>query len=316
MRPRVLRSAPLWFLFFLLTTGCRQQKSTPLQATVALVNDEAITLQELLVLIPPNEGNGSKEMNVSAEEKEELKKQLLDQLIQRKILLQEARRLKIELTEREVQQKFEEIREGKEEGAFLEFLAERKLTKEVWEKSTRENLLIERLLNQLAGDQISISEKEMAEYYESHHEDWQVDEQIKLRQIVVKTESEAETLLKTISEGADFAETARVHSQFPQLGDGGDLGYLSPSELPVEFDPLLHAEIGTVSSVIKTPYGYHLIKIEDRLPARDLPFDEVREKIHQTLLEEKRETLFAHWMEKIRRTTEIKINEELLHKFS
>jgi parvulin-like peptidyl-prolyl isomerase len=316
MRRPVLKSMPIWFLIFILTTGCRQQKSTPLQATVALVNDEAITLQELLVLVPPNEGSGSKEITVSAEEREELKRQLLDQLIQRKILLQEAHRLKIELTEREVQQKFEEVRDGKEEAVFLEFLTEQKMTKEVWEKSTRENLLIERLLNQLAGDQISISEGEMSRYYESHHEDWQVDEQIKLRQIVVKTEGEAEALLKTISEGADFAETARKYSQFPQLGDGGDLGYLSPSEIPMEFDSLLHSEIESVSSVIKTPYGYHLVKIEDRLPARELPFEEVREKIHETLLEEKREILFAQWIEKVRRTTEIKINEELLHKFS
>lgn len=313
--PPRLRSISFWF-FLLLAAGCQRQKSTPLQATVALVNDEAITLQELLVLVPQNEGKGLKEMTASAGEKEELKKQLLDQLIERKILLQEARRLKIELTEREVQQKFEELRDGKGEAAFLELLAERKLTKEGWEKSTRENLLIERLLNQLARDQISISEEEMRQYYESHHEDWRVDEQIKLRQIVVKTESEAETLLREISQGADFAQTARLHSQFPQLGDGGDLGYLSPSEIPVEFDPLLHAEIGSVSSVIRTPFGYHLVKIEDRLPARTLPFEEVREKVHQTLLEEKREVLFSQWMDKARRTTEIKINEELLHKFS
>jgi parvulin-like peptidyl-prolyl isomerase len=315
-RPPVWKWIPLWFLFFLLTTGCRQQKSTPLQATVALVNDEAITLQELQALIPQDEGKGLKDMNASEAEKKELKKQLLDQLIDRKILLQEARRLKIELTEREVQQKFEEIRDGKEEAAFVAFLTERNLTREVWEKATRENLLIERLLNQLAGDQISISEVEMHRYYEGHPEAWRVDEQIKLRQIVVKTESEAEALMKTLSEGADFAQTAREHSQFPQLGEGGDLGYLSPSEIPVEFDPLLQSEIGSVSSIIQTPFGYHLVRIEDRLPARALPFEEVKEKIHQTLLEEKREILFTQWIEKVRRTTEIKINEELLHKFS
>ena len=168
----------------------------------------------------------------------------------------------------------------------------------------------------MAGDQLSISEKEMHQYFDKHHEEWRVDEQIKLRQIVVKTESEAEELRKTILDGADFAQTARLHSQFPQLGDGGDLGYLNHSEIPVEFDPLLKAELGSVSAVIPTPFGYHIVKIEGRLPARTLSFEEVREKIHQTLLEEKRELLFTQWIEKVRRTTEIKINEELLHKFS
>jgi parvulin-like peptidyl-prolyl isomerase len=308
---------PISFCFFLfLTAGCQQQKSTPLQATVALVNDEAVSLQELRALIPQSEGKKTQEMTPSDGEQEELKRRLLDQLIERKMLLQEARRLKIELTEREVQERFEEARDGKDEAAFSEFLTDRKLTKEGWEKATRENLLIERLLNQLAGEQLSISEGEMRQYYGTHHEEWRVDEQIKLRQIVVKTESEAEALRKTISDGADFAQTARLHSQFPQLGDGGDLGYLSHSEIPVEFDPLLHAEIGSVSPVIQTPFGYHLVKIEGRLPVRTLSFEEVREKIHQTLLEEKRELLFTQWIEKVRRTTEIKINEELLHKLS
>ena len=314
-RSLLLKPIPYW-LFLFLMAGCQQQKATPLQATVALVNDEAVTLQELSAVIPKNEEKGTKEMTASAGEQEELKRRLLDQLIERKMLLQEARRLKIELTEREVQQKFEEARDGKDEAAFSQFLTDRKLTREGWEKATRENLLIERLLNQLAGDQLSISEGEMRQYYEKHHEEWRVDEQIKLRQIVVKTESEAETLRKTILDGADFAQTARLHSEFPQLGDGGDLGYLSRSEIPAEFDPLFHAEIGSVSAVIQTPFGYHLVKIEGRLPARTLSFEEVREKIHQALLEEKRELLFTQWIEKVRRTTEIKINEELLHKFS
>lgn len=315
VRLPVLKPISFWFLL-LLTAGCQQQKSTPLQATVALVNDEAITLQELRALIPQNEEKGTKEISASESEQEELKRRLLEQLIERKMLLQEARRLKIELSEREVQQRFEEARDGKDEAAFSESLTDRKLTKEGWEKATRENLLIERLLNQLAGEQLSISEGEMRQYYEKHHEEWRVDEQIKLRQIVVKTEDEAEGLRKAILDGADFAQTARLHSEFPQLGDGGDLGYLSRSEIPVEFDPLFHAEIGSVSAVIQTPFGYHLVKIEDRLPARTLSLQEVREKIHQALLEEKRELLFTQWIEKVRRTTEIKINEELLHKRS
>lgn len=308
---------PIALCFFLfLTAGCRQQKPNPLQATVALVNDEAITLQEVLMLIPEGEEEGSKQMEASVGEKNELKKRLLDQIIQKKMLLQEARRLKIELTEREIQQKFEEIRDGKDEAAFLQVLSERGLTREGWEKSTRENLLIEMLLNQLAGDQVSISEEELLQYYEGHEEEWRIDEQIKLRQIVVQDENEAEALRTSLLQGADFAQTAREHSQFPQLGEGGDLGYLGPSELPVEFDPLLDSEIGSISPVIKTAFGYHVVKVEDRRPARLLPFEEVEEKIHQILLEEKREVLFTQWIEEVRRRTEVKINEELLYKYS
>ena len=96
IRSPLLKPISLWFL--LMLAGCQQQKSTPLQATVALVNDEAVTLQELRAVVPQAEGNGTKEMTPSDGDREELKRRLLDQLIERKMLLQEARRLKIELT--------------------------------------------------------------------------------------------------------------------------------------------------------------------------------------------------------------------------
>jgi parvulin-like peptidyl-prolyl isomerase len=303
-------------LFFLMTAGCWQQKPAPMLATIALVNDEAITLQELQMSISETEGKRSGEMEATVQEKEELKRRLLDQLIERKMLLQEARRLRIELPEGEVQQRFDELMDGKDEQPFLQSLSDKGLTKETWERSVRENLLIEKLLNQMAEDQIIISDEEMLQYYGNHLSEWTVSEQVKLRQIVFKTSEEAERLRHAILEGADFVETARTHSQWPGPGSDGDMGYLTSSEIPPEFDPLFEAEIGSMSEVIKTPFGYHLVKVEGRQPARTLPFEEVKEKIYLSLLDEKREALFAHWMENVRRKTEVKINEELLHKIS
>lgn len=302
-------------LLFLLS-GCWQQKPSPMLATVALVNDEPITVQELQASLSENQEKGSRNLEATAEEREALARQLLEQLIERKMLLQEARRLKIELTEGEMQERLSEIREGMDEEAFLRELSERNLSKEAWEASARETLLIEKLLNQLVGDQISLPDPELLEYYNSHLEAWREPEQIKLRQILVQTESEAEAIRQSLAEGADFAEAARTHAQSLELGKDGDLGYRTAAELPAEFEPLFKAEIGSVSGVIKTPFGYHLVKVEDRQPARTLSFDEVKERIYQTLLEQKREALFSRWFENIRRKTEVKINEELLHKAS
>jgi len=310
------RSARPLFIFalWLLLTGCWQQKPSPLTATVALVNDEPITVQELQSAIAETNDNGSQTLEATPEEKEELARRLLEQLIERKMLLQEARRLQIQLTEGELNERLSEIREGVDEEAFLRYLSEQKLTKEGWESSARETLLIEKLLNQLVGDQISLPEEELLAYYDSHLEEWNVPEQIKLRQILVETETEAEAIRQSLAEGADFAEVARTHAETLPFGNAGDLGYRSAAELPVEFEPLFAAEIGSVSGVIKTPFGYHLVKVEDRLPARTLPFEEVKERIYQTLLEGKREALFSRWFENVRLKTEVKINEELLHK--
>lgn len=304
----------LTFVLWLLIAGCWQQKPSPMTATVALVNDEPITVQELQTALSETEDKGSQTIEATPEEKEALARRLLEQLIERKMLLQEARRLQIKLTEGEMQDRLSEIREGMEEEAFLRYLSEQKRTKEAWEASAREMLLIEKLLNQLVGDQISLPEEELLQYYNSNLEQWSVPEQIKLRQILVETETEAEAIRQSLAEGADFVEAAQTHAQTLEFGKDGDLGYRAAGELPVEFEPLFTAEIGSVSGAIKTPFGYHLVKVEDRRPARTLSFDEVKERIYQTLLEEKREVLFSRWFENIRRKTEVKINEELLHK--
>ena len=180
----------------------------------------------------------------------------------------------------------------------------------------KKNLLIEKLLDQIPtenSDQgLKIQEESIRQYYETHQENWVVDEELKLRQIVVKSIEQAEVIHLNILNGADFEKTARTHSKQSNLGDGGELGYLQKQATPIEFDPLFDLEIGEVSSVIKTPFGFHIVRIEDRRPARKRSLEEVHDTIYTILLDKKREALFAEWMTRLRHRTKVRINEELL----
>ncbi|MFY9271017.1 MAG: peptidyl-prolyl cis-trans isomerase [Candidatus Manganitrophaceae bacterium] len=308
---------PAFGVLLLIFSGCRSQKPSPMAATVALVNDEPISIQELQEAFSETHVKGLQGMEATSEEKELLKRRLLDQMVERKMLLQEARRLKIELTEGEMQERLAEIRGGMDDAVFQQYLGEKKLAKEDWERSARETFLVEKLLNQLVGDEISLPEEELLHYYDSHLPEWEVPERIRLRQILLEKEEEALTIRTTLLEGrGDFGEAAQSNAQTLQFGKDGDLGYRTAAELPAEFEPFFTAAIGTVSEVIKTPFGFHLLRMEDRQPAHTLTFEEVKERIHQTLLDEKREILFARWLENVRRKTEVKINEELLQKVS
>lgn len=315
------------FLFILpavlfVAGGCWQKELPPRRATVALINDEAITVEELLALLPEEdqrEGSGKKNV-VKDKEREVLQRGLLEQLIEKRMLLQEARRLNIQLTEAEFEEKSAVFRNGMDEAAFSRFLADQNISRDSWEKATRENLLVEKLRAQLAEEkldkELSVSPEEVRDYYESHLKEWQVDEQLKLRQIVVGTEEKAAAIRLSLLKGADFLETAKIHSQQVHVEDGEGLGYLSRSEVPVGFDPLFKAEIGSISEVIRTQFGYHLVMVEDRRSARTLSFEETKKKIYQALLDHKREQAFSQWLKKLRRHTEVRINEELLKKFS
>jgi len=301
----------------LLASGCWQEKETIRMATLARVNHEEITTRELLVTIYGVGEEPERDLSkVSARAHLRLRRNLLAQLIERKMLLQEARRLQVGLSEDEFQQKLHEMREGKEEAVFLQLLKEEGVTRNAWENATRENLLIKRLLEQVIRDQTDITREETQRYYERYPEKWHLEEEVNLRQIVVETQGEAEDLRLSILRGKDFKQAVTEFSRISQLGERGDLGYLSRSEIPIEFDILFDSEIGSVSPVIKTSFGYHLVKVEDRHPPGTLHFDDVKEEIQQILLEEKKEQLFLKWIEKLRRRTEVIINEELLLKFS
>jgi len=288
------------------------------EATLVLVNGEVITAGALMGLLAeeaPLKSGGEAVAGEKTPEREVLQEALLEQMIEKKILLQAARRMNIHLSRAEFKEKSTALKNGMDDKAFQGFLKEQGLSQKVWEQATRENFLIEKLMARLAEEaNISVSPEEVRRYYEAHREEWHVGEQIKLRQIVVGTEEKAAAIRLSLLKGADFLETARIHSQQVHIDDEGGLGYLSRTEVPLEFDPLFQAEVGSISEVIKTPFGYHLVKVEDHRTARLLSFEETQEQIKKALLNGEKEQAFSHWMEKRRQETEVRINEALLKK--
>lgn len=317
MKYRILLLLPL--IFFL--EACWKKDVDPLSATVALVNDEIITVSELIALLPEHEEEaGQKNKKISAQETEALRQGLLDQLIERKMLLQEAKRLDITLNKAEITHQMALLMHGMDETRFFQYLSEQKIERAAWEKSTHENLVIEKLLKQLIhenGEQaLALSNETLRAYYENNREQWHVGERLKLQQIIVDDEKKAQTLRKDLMKGADFEKTAQLHSIQTQSENGKPPPYLTREELPEAFDALFQNDIGSISKVIKTPFGYHLVMIEDKQAEQILPFQEIEEKLNQTLLNRKKERVYSEWIEKLRRRTEVRINEELLKTFS
>lgn len=305
--------------FVLWTAGCWQKESDPFQATIALVNDAPITVADLLAVIPGHEKDPADASDPVHDEQVALSRALLDQLIEEKLLLQEAERLNIQLRPTEISDKISGIRDGMDDETFSIFLRDQQISREDLEAAMEKDLLIEKLLKRLIiekpDESTSVTEESVRRYYEARKEDWWVEEELKLRQIVVDTPEEAESLHLSILNGADFLENARRYSKPSHNVEEGDLGYLQREATPLEFDPLYQMEIGEISQVIKTSFGYHIVRVEDRRPARIRSYEEVREQIYQKLLDQKRDAVFNDWMSKLRQRSEIRINEELLDKY-
>jgi peptidyl-prolyl cis-trans isomerase C len=162
-------------------------------------------------------------------------------------------------------------------------------------------------------DDVSISEKDLRNYYKAHLREFQSPEQIKIRQIVVETEEAAGKILETLEAGAEFEKIAREKSLGATAQSGGELGWFGRGRL----DPSLERagftlKKGEISDIIKTPSGSHLIKLEDKRSARQQSFSEVRNRIKQRLQERKQKEIKEQKRRELEQRYGVRIHSEFL----
>lgn len=158
-----------------------------------------------------------------------------------------------------------------------------------------------------------VEEKELRSYYEAHKEDFRREGRVRALHIVVATEDEAREVLRRLEAGEDFGRVAREVSLSPDGKRGGDLGYFHPGDMPEEFEHALATlKKGELSPVVRSPYGYHILKLLDREGPSIPPFEEVRDGIATRLRMEKEGMVFRRWLESLKARSRIEINEEAL----
>lgn len=144
-----------------------------------------------------------------------------------------------------------------------------------------------------------VPEAQIAEYYQSHQSEFQVSEEVKAQHILIrpKTDDAAgwreaqqrllEVYRKAVQPNADFAALAREYSEDEgSKASGGDLGWFGRGRMVKEFeDAVFNLERGNISQPVKSQFGYHIIKLEDRRPSGVRPLDEVREQVRERVAE-------------------------------
>ncbi len=179
---------------------------------------------------------------------------------------------------------------------------------------TRFEYLIDQMLAKELEEEISsnieVTDKEVAKYYDEHKDKFSTPPKIKVRHILVKTKEEAEEVLKEIKGGKDFATLAKERSNCPSAKKGGDLGLISKGRMDPAFEKAAFAlGEGDISDVVKTSYGYHIIKVEDKSPAKVKDLDKVKAAIERSVINDKREEVLKDLSSDIKSKVTIEINE-------
>jgi parvulin-like peptidyl-prolyl isomerase len=185
-------------------------------------------------------------------------------------------------------------------------------TLESFRKDIRDQYIVSALRSKNVAQEIIISPYKVENYYRAHQDDFKIDDEIKLRMIVLnKTASDDTNTVNLAGEiraqilgGASFADMASVYSQDAQRSQGGDRGWIERSVLRKELaDAAFALQPGQVSDVIDTPDTCYLMLVEQARPARVKPLNEVRDDIEKNLRAQEQDRLEKQWIARLKAKT-------------
>jgi len=260
---------------------------------VAVVDGEEISLDEFyegydaiaeMYEMQLGEGILDEEVSEGVTLKEQLVDEVLNRLILEKLILNDAEKRGVSISNEEIDKKMEEyvgLVGGKEN--FDNYLKANDIDEKRF-KSDIEKMETAEAYREKVMDEIKIDEKEEKNYFEKHKEEL---EQVRARHILVETEEEAKEIKDELDKGGNFEELAKEKSKDTGSAiNGGDLDYFPRGKMIKEFsDVAFSMEKGTISDIVKTDYGYHIIKLEDKKDT----FESLKENIEEILKQEKYE---------------------------
>lgn len=239
-------------------------------------------------------------------QRDEIVRIVLDQMIDQRLILQEARRQNALATDAQVDQAVDEIKANfPSEAEFAFALDQRELTLNDLRERLRTTLTVQNL--QAKVSTAVVTEEEIRKSFQANRAEYDRPAQVRVRHILVESEAEARLALARLGRGEKFEELAAQLSKDPGSKDqGGDLGFVARGQLVPEFEEAAFAlRPGQVSAPVKTQFGYHIIQLLEHKAAQPSTLDQVREQIRRQLLTQKQEADFTAWLKQIRQQAKI-----------
>ena len=255
----------------------------------------------------------------------QLRDQFIEQTIRRHLLDEKVKEANIVITDEEVMSTIEEIATSQRDPLSLE---EFKKKMEEYGQSfdevkveIREGLARNMFMEAQWAGKINVTEEDVQKYYQENSKQFETPEQVRASHILIKPEfidpnvdpnadpneakaiarTKTEGLLKQLKDGADFAELAKSHSICPMAPRGGDLGFFPRGQMTAAFEnTAFELEIGQISEIVETEYGYHIIKVTDHKDASTTSLEQAKDDIIKQLTQTKQSELAEEYIESLK----------------
>ncbi len=287
---------------------------------LAKVNGEPVDRAELERALKGIEARAGSP--VPPDKRDEVLRGLLDQIITFRVLAAEATTLKLAVTDADVEARLAQIKQNFPNAqAFEQALAAQGLTLDQLQRQTRMSLAVSKVIDAEVTSKLSVADADVDAFYAKNPDQFKEGETVHASHILFsapqtaspaekqQARAKAEQALKAIRAGADFATIAREQSQDPgSAKNGGDLGFFPKGQMDPKFEAAAFAlKPGTVSGIVETPFGFHIIKVVERRPPRTMPLAEVSAQIKQYLTQQQRETMLNAFVEQAKAKAKIEI---------
>jgi foldase protein PrsA len=271
----------------ILAIGVFLSLALPKDKAIAKINGDSISKDELYDVMVEQYGAAT-----------------VEQLIADKIVASEAKKQKITISDEELNKEVDKLKEsyGGEE-VFDQVLASNNTTVDVLKEDLKNYLTMRELIE----PQIEITDEELKTYFDENKDSLGEAEQVKASHILVEDEETAKEIKQKLGDGADFAELAKEYSTDEgSKENGGELGFFPRGTMVTEFEDVAFSlPINEISEPVKSDYGYHIIKVEEKKEAKEADFDDSKAAIKETLIDEKMESEYTTWLEEKKKDYDI-----------
>ncbi len=316
-------------LLFCLTCGvCAvygeaiEEKGEVVDKIVAVVGADLITQSDIERMLFPIYGEykqryEGEELNLKMDE---ARREILNQMIEEKVIINAANDSDIEVSDQEVDEKIEEIKQRfNSEEEFIEALNGQNLSIRSLKKDFREEILKSKLIDAEVKGKMNISFKEVDDYYQEHLNDFIEPEKVKAKAILIKPAEDtpedweealakANEIFSELEEGDSFEDLAKQYSDDASAPRGGDMGFINKGYMAKEIDEVLFSLAPQeFSQPVKTKLGYYIFKVEDKEPQVVAGLKEVELKIKSIIFVQKFNESFKKWIEELKKDTYISI---------
>ncbi|MBN2180432.1 MAG: peptidylprolyl isomerase [Sedimentisphaerales bacterium] len=257
--------------------------------------------------------------------RKQIRPQALDQLVAECLLAEKVKQGNIVVSDEEVINALTQMLSSQPEPLTLEDYKQKLIENgknfDEQKERIRKGLAYERVLGAQLEGKLNITEEDARKFYDENIKQFERGEQIRASHILIKpvytqggdpneakavAKAKAQELLKKIKEGADFAMLAKANSNCPSAERGGDLGFFSKGDMTPPFEEAAFGlNLGQISDIVETEYGYHIIRVTDQRGAGAIPFDEVKDNLIQQLTTQRQNELTNAYIESLKAEAEI-----------